>query len=197
MTALMEGYADSALTEAHPSVPHEREWVQQVISLLESAVAQVHPAQSALREAALLLRLRIGVPAAKTLRDDTSRLLAWQARKVRDYVDRHITRPVLVTELCALVNRSEAHFSRSFRGTFGHSPHAWVMRRRVELAARHMLHTDKALSQIALECGFAEQAHLSKHFRTVTGRTPAAWRRANQSETCSYSNPRTPAVDTA
>ena len=65
MTALMEGYADSALTEAHPSVPHEREWVQQVISLLESAVAQVHPAQSALREAALLLRLRIGVPAAK------------------------------------------------------------------------------------------------------------------------------------
>jgi AraC-like DNA-binding protein len=55
-----------------------------------------------------------------------------------------------------------------------------VIRRRVELAAKYMLQTDMSLSDIALECGLADQAHLCKHFRVVTGETPAAWRRAKR-----------------
>jgi AraC-like DNA-binding protein len=87
---------------------------------------------------------------------------------------------VLVADLSALVQRSEAHFSRSFRRTFGHSPHAFVVRRRVELAGQHMLQTGAPLSDIALRCGFVDQAHLCKHFRKLTGETPAAWRRARR-----------------
>ena len=89
---------------------------------------------------------------------------------------------MLVADLCALVWRSEAHFSRSFRGTFGCSPHAFVVRRRVELAAQYMLQTVMSLSDIALGCGFVDQAHLCKHFRVVTGETPAAWRRAKRAQ---------------
>jgi AraC family transcriptional regulator len=106
-------------------------------------------------------------------------LLAWQARKVRDYIDSHITGPILVADLCALVQRSEAHFSRSFKRTFGESPHAFVVRRRVELAAQYMLTTDASLSDIALRCGFTDQPHLCKHFRQAAGQTPAAWRSAH------------------
>jgi AraC family transcriptional regulator len=118
----------------------------------------------------------------ETADDGKERLLAWQARKVLDYIDRHITSRVRVADLGALVCRSEAYFSRSFRGTFGYSPHAFVIRRRVELAAKHMLQTDMSLSDIALGCGFVDQAHLCKHFRVVTGETPAAWRRANRAQ---------------
>jgi AraC family transcriptional regulator len=110
------------------------------------------------------------------------RLLAWQARKVLDYIDSHITSRVLVADLCALVWRSEAHFSRAFRGTFGRSPHAFVVRRRVKLAAKYMLSTDMSLSDIALACGFVDQAHLCKHFRVLAGETPAAWRRAKSTQ---------------
>jgi AraC family transcriptional regulator len=109
-------------------------------------------------------------------------LLAWQARKVLDHIDGHITGRVPVADLCALVGRSEAHFSRTFRGTFGHSPHAFVVRRRVELASKYMLQTDMSLSDVALACGFADQAHLCKQFRVVTGETPAAWRRAKRAQ---------------
>ena len=107
-------------------------------------------------------------------------MLAWQARKVRDYIDSHLKGPVLVADLCALVQRSEAHFSRSFKRTFGESPHAFLVRRRVELAAQYMLTTDASLSDIALRRGFTDQAHLCKHFRQSTGQTPAAWRRAHR-----------------
>ena len=160
------------------------EWVRRVIALLDSAIGQIHHEQAAhgtLLEATSLLRRQVAPPPTDADRDEgKERLLAWQARKVTEHIDRHITSRVLVSDLCVLVQRSEAHFSRSFRRTFGQSPHAFVVRRRVELAAQHMLESETPLSDIALECGFVDQAHLCKHFRRITGETPAAWRRARR-----------------
>jgi AraC family transcriptional regulator len=178
----MDGHLQETLTVSKLGATRSREWMHQVISLLEAAVAQLrdreHPAQGTLLEAASLLRQQVHPPAAREFLDGTGRLLAWQARKLRDYVDSHIAGRVLVADLCALVQRSEAHFSRSFKRTFGESPHSFVVRRRVEMAAQYMLTTDASLSDIALRCGFADQAHLCKHFRQAAGQTPAAWRRA-------------------
>jgi AraC family transcriptional regulator len=182
----MEGHLGETLPLSSLSATRSREWMHRVITLLEAALGQLHnqlhPAQSTLLEAASLLRQQIDPPAAREVPDGRGRLLAWQARKVRDYIDSHITGPVLVADLCALIDRSEAHFSRSFKRAFGESPHAFVIWRRLELAARYMLQTDAGLSDIALQCGFADQAHLCKHFRQSTGQTPAAWRRARRTQ---------------
>jgi AraC family transcriptional regulator len=167
--------------EVHLGRTRSRECMHRVITLLEAALGQlhdqVHPALGTLLEAASLLRQQVDPPAASEVADGRGRLLAWQVRKVREYIDRHITGPVLVADLCALFQRSEAHFSRSFKRTFGESPHAFLVRRRVELAAQYMLTTNANLSEIALRCGFTDQAHLSKHFRQAEGQSPAAWRR--------------------
>lgn len=206
---VMDGHIKEALAVSELGATRSREWMHRVISLLEAAVGQfhnqVHPAQGTLLEAASLLRQQIDPPAARMVPDGRGRLLAWQVRKVRDYIDSHITGPVLVADLCALVQRSEAHFSRSFRVTFGYSPHAFVIRRRVDLAASYMLQTDMSLSDVAHECGFVDQAHLCKHFRIARGETPAAWRRAKRHVPIApqgnvpfvQSTPRAPAVDTA
>jgi AraC family transcriptional regulator len=170
------------------------EWVRYVITLLDKAVHQLQPSEVAQRtvlEAARLLRKQIEPEIAQQVPVGGGRLLAWQARSVRDYIDSHITGPVLVANLSALIDRSEAHFSRSFKRTFGESPHAFVIRRRLELAARYMLQTGAPLSDIALRCGFTDQAHLSKHFRQSTGQTPAAWRRARRTQDSGNSHPAT------
>jgi AraC family transcriptional regulator len=165
-------------------------WMHDVIALLDAAIGHIHREQAAhgaILEATSLLRRQIDPQRVERVADDgKERLLAWQVRKVLDYIDTHITSRMLVADLCALVWRSEAHFSRSFRGTFGYSPHAFVIRRRVELAAKYMLQTNMSLSDIAFECGFVDQAHLCKHFRAVGGETPAAWRRAKRTH---YSPP--------
>src|ERR1700689_2636554 len=123
----MDGYFEETLAVSKLGAMRSREWMHRVISLLETAVGQfqnqVHPAQGMLLEATSLLRQQIDPPAAKAAPGASGRLLAWQARKVRDYIDSHIMGPVLVADLCALVHRSEAHFSRSFKSTFGESPH--------------------------------------------------------------------------
>jgi AraC family transcriptional regulator len=189
----MDGHLQQATAASKLSAMRSHEWMHRVISLLEAAVGQlhgqVHGAQSSLLEATSLLRQQIDPPAARQVADGRERLLAWQARRVRDYIDSHITGPVPVADLCALVQRSEAHFSRSFRRTFGYSPHAFVIRRRVELAAGYMLETEMSLSDIALACGFVDQAHLCRHFRAVTGETPAAWRRAKRAQGADLDGP--------
>jgi AraC family transcriptional regulator len=181
---VMEIHLGQTLAVSNLDMTRSRELIHRVIVLLEAALGHLHdpphPAQGALLEAASMLRQQIDPPALSEITNGRG-LLAWQARKVCDYIDSHITGPVLVAELCALVHRSEAHFSRSFKHTFGESPHAFLVRRRVEFAAQHMLTTDASLSEIALRCGFSDQAHLCKHFRQAAGQTPATWRRAHRS----------------
>ena len=175
-------------TQASPKVGQggSSDWIHDLMALLNAAIGHLHQEQAAhgaILQATSLLRRQVDPQPVEGAADDgKERLLSWQARKVLDYIDRHIISRVVVADLCALVQRSEGHFSRSFKGTFGCSPHAFVVRRRVELAAKYMLQTDMSLSDIALGCGFADQAHLCKHFRAATGGTPAAWRRAKRAQ---------------
>ena len=161
------------------------EWVHRAMSLLDVAMGELngkgHPAESTVLQAASLLRAHMDPQPAKAA-DDPGRLLAWQVRKVREYIDAHIAESIRVTDLCALIQRSEGHVSRAFRRTFRASPHAFVIQRRLELAAYYMLETDRCLSEIALACGFTDQAHLCKHFRQATGETPASWRRTRRTQ---------------
>ena len=171
---------------AKPSARRAREWVRHVLTLLDEAVRQLQPseevAHGTILEATSVLQKQIDSEPALELPDGGGRLLAWQARKVRDYIDSHISGPIRVADLCALIDRSEAHFSRSFKRTLGESPHSFVIWRRLELAAKYMLQTNASLCDIAQRCGFTDQAHLSKQFRQSTGRTPSAWRRARLEE---------------
>lgn len=158
--------------------------VDDVISLLDAAVnqlpARVREAHCMIVEALSRLR-RVNVPnLTEPMSSRKGGLVAWQVRRIREYINDHIAGRILVADLCTLLELSEGHFSRSFRVTFGQPPHAFVSRRRLELAAHHMVHTDASLSEIALLCGFADQAHLCRRFRQVSGQTPAAWRRARR-----------------
>jgi AraC family transcriptional regulator len=161
------------------------EWVRPVIALLDAAMCQLDREQAVhgtIVQAASLLRKQISPPVVEEKSSGTGRLLAWQAHKVRDHIDSHITGRILVSDLCALLRLSEAHFSRSFKRTFGESPHAFVRRRRLEFAAQYMLQTDAPLIDIALRCGFSDQAHFSRRFREASGLNPSVWRRASRAQ---------------
>jgi AraC family transcriptional regulator len=105
-------------------------------------------------------------------------LAPWQIRAVKTHVELNLAGNILTGDLAEVAKLSPFHFCRAFRESFGTSPHTYVMQRKIERAQGLMLKTDAALSQIALECGLADQAHLNKLFRKLVGQTPAAWRRA-------------------
>lgn len=160
---------------------HAGAWIQSVIGLLDTASQELRhsreAARSAIEQATALLQKQMQRPSRTSARV-MGGLLAWQERKVRDFVDAHIAGRLLVADLSSIVLLSEAHFSRSFKRTFGASPHSFVLRRRLELAIQLMLESSASLTDIALRCGFTDQAHLGNQFRKSMGESPAAWRRA-------------------
>jgi AraC family transcriptional regulator len=111
-------------------------------------------------------------------------LAPWQIRKVTAHIETNLDKSIKSGNLAALLDLSPCHFSRAFRNSFGNSPLEYVSRRRIERAQGLMLSTDAPLSQIALDCGLADQAHFSRIFRRLVGESPRAWRRARVSPGC-------------
>jgi AraC-like DNA-binding protein len=104
-------------------------------------------------------------------------LAAWQILRVRAYIDGNLHRTIHIRDLSAVARRSPAHFSRKFKLAVGESPHAYVVRRRLEKACDLMITGAASLSEIALSVGFSDQAHLCRLFRQAFGQSPANWRR--------------------
>jgi AraC family transcriptional regulator len=104
-------------------------------------------------------------------------LAAWQITRVRAYIDSNLHRTLHIRNLSAVACRSPAHFSRKFKLSFGESPHAYVVRRRLERACHLMMTSAASLSEMALSVGLSDQAHLCRLFRRAFGQSPASWRR--------------------
>jgi AraC family transcriptional regulator len=119
-------------------------------------------------------------PVARKPSEDVPRrgLAPWQLRRVLAHVEANLGTPVRNKDLAAIARLSTFHFAVAFRKSVGESPHEHIIRRRVERAQGLMLSTDRPLSDIAGECGLADQAHLTRLFRRIVGESPAAWRRA-------------------
>jgi AraC family transcriptional regulator len=107
----------------------------------------------------------------------TGGLAAWQILRVRAYIDSNLHRTIHIRDLSEVARRSPAHFSRKFKLAVGESPHAYVVRRRLERACHLMMTSAVSLSEIALSVGFSDQAHLCRLFRQAFGQSPANWRR--------------------
>jgi AraC family transcriptional regulator len=135
--------------------------------------------QRCIQHAAALLRIDLGPrPYVGTQRSCPQRGLAsWQTRRLRSYIEDKLDSTIRASDLAGVVRLSTSHFFRAFRETFGESPLAYVMKRRMLRAQELMLTSQATLSQVALECGMCDQAHFSRTFRRIVGTNPMAWRR--------------------
>ena len=82
--------------------------------------------------------------------------------------------------LARSVNLSRAHFIRSFRETFGETPHRYLQRRRLERAMALLRETDRSVTDICLDVGFSSLGTFSRTFREVLGESPREYRRRTQ-----------------
>ena len=75
-------------------------------------------------------------------------------------------------ELAALTNRSLTSFKKEFKGIFGMPPHRWIVEKRLERARMLLISTNKTVSEVGTECGFANISHFIKLFKRRFGTTP-------------------------
>jgi AraC family transcriptional regulator len=99
-------------------------------------------------------------------------------RRVADYVEANLEAALTISELAEVAGLSEFHFARMFKATTGETPHAFVLRRRIERARNLLAASRLSLAQVALASGFSSQSHFAESFRKRTGLTPSAYRAA-------------------
>ncbi len=87
-----------------------------------------------------------------------------------------IAKGIKLADLASLLNMSPFHFGRMFKQSMGITPHQYVIQQRVERAKKLLKNSDRAIIDIALECGFNSHSNLSKQFRKVMGITPKTFR---------------------
>jgi AraC-like DNA-binding protein len=97
--------------------------------------------------------------------------------RARDAMDRTYAQPLDVPALAQVAHMSEAHFIRSFRATFGETPHRYLQRRRVERAMFLLRETQREVTEICLDVGFNSLGTFSRTFTEVVGESPSAYRR--------------------
>jgi AraC-like DNA-binding protein len=101
--------------------------------------------------------------------------------RARDAMDCSYAQPLDIAALARIAHVAEAHFIRSFKATFGETPHRYLQRRRVERAMFLLRETDRTVTEICLDVGFTSLGTFSRTFRAVTGESPTAYRaRAEQ-----------------
>jgi AraC-like DNA-binding protein len=96
--------------------------------------------------------------------------------RARDYADRRYAEPIGVDDMAAAAGLSRAHFSREFSRTFGESPKAYLMTRRLERAAALLRNTDRSVSDICLDVGLVGLGSFISSFKRHFGKTPTEYR---------------------
>jgi AraC-like DNA-binding protein len=96
--------------------------------------------------------------------------------RARDAMDRSYAEPLDIPALAQIADVSEAHFIRTFRATFGETPHRYLQRRRIERSMSMLRETESSVTQICLDVGFGSLGTFSRTFRAIVGESPAAYR---------------------
>ena len=100
--------------------------------------------------------------------------------RARDAMDVTYAEPLDIPKLAAIASASEAHFIRTFRATFGETPHRYLQRRRVERAMYLLRRTDRNVTNVCLDVGFASLGTFSRTFHEIVGETPGEYRARGQ-----------------
>ncbi len=110
------------------------------------------------------------------LKDYPDGLPKYKLRQAIAYIHEHLSEEISLEALAAYLNMSQYYFSHLFKQSLGISPYQYVLRQRVDKAKQLLKRRKLTLTDVALECGFANQTHFTKHFRKLTGITPRAYR---------------------
>lgn len=74
---------------------------------------------------------------------------------------------------------SRSYLDKHFRSGLGLSVREAVLRERIERVKTLVSSTNRTMTEIAADCGFARDSHLARLFKETTGLTMRQWRREN------------------
>jgi AraC-like DNA-binding protein len=84
-----------------------------------------------------------------------------------------------LADLARVAGLSRYHFLRTFKAVTGVTPHQWLLRARLRLAAERLATTRAPVTEVALEVGFGDLSNFVRSFRAEFGVSPGRYRAAS------------------
>lgn len=159
---------------------------------LDRGRPRLAPAQYVRRMLDLYAAFRDGAPERLVLAEEIALELSRQAdcrrevgnairprwiADIADSVSIDCTLPLSLSALAASVGVHPVYLARAFRRHFGQSIGSHMLQARLRMATHRLTMTSDPISQIAIECGFADQSHFTRMFHREVGQSPARFRR--------------------
>lgn len=100
--------------------------------------------------------------------------LQWS--RLRDYCFSHIDQRITLDDLAGLCALGRFSFLKQFKRTIGMTPHAWLLRLRLEQACGLLSRSELPIIDVAQAVGFYDQSHFNRAFRHAFGVAPSRYR---------------------
>ena len=111
-----------------------------------------------------------------------TRLSARKLQLVKDYIDAGLATRLTLENIASSIHMSAYHFARIFKATTGQTPHAYLIRLRIERAQQLLRTSPATITAVAQRVGFASKSHFAATFLRLTGIPPHLFRSATRRE---------------
>jgi AraC family transcriptional regulator len=154
-----------------------------VLGELAQAGAEGH-GDLGLDELGLLLAARFGAVVSGRTRRSQAAPLRDRRRAVEAalWIDAHSHQAVGLARAAKASGLSPFHFLKLFARVLGVTPHQYLIRSRLRRAARLLADEERAITDIALDVGFADLSNFVRTFHRAAGTSPRGFRRAAQGD---------------
>lgn len=112
---------------------------------------------------------------SKTVASPTDRK---RAVDIAMYMSEHCDEDAPLETLARRAGLSAFHFLRVFGAALGVTPHQYLVRSRLRLAAQLLADDDRAITDVAYDVGFADVSNFVRTFQRAAGVSPRQFRRA-------------------
>ncbi|GAB4532044.1 MAG: hypothetical protein Tsb0014_16090 [Pleurocapsa sp.] len=109
-------------------------------------------------------------------RQYTDGLGSYRLHQTIDYIQTNLDRNLSLELMAKQIGLSRYYFATQFKQAMGISPYQYINQQRIEKAKKLLKQQDRAIADIAFECGFSSQSHFSKVFRQYVSTTPKRYR---------------------
>lgn len=106
--------------------------------------------------------------------EDTSqsRLSKRQRSALNEFIHGNLQHHISIEQLSAVAGLGVWTFCRRFKESYGVTPCAYLLDKRIEQAKVMLAKGSRPIKAIATECGFSDQAHMTRVFRRKLNLTP-------------------------
>jgi AraC family transcriptional regulator len=97
--------------------------------------------------------------------------------KVLDYIENNINGDLSLNKIAEIAAFSKYHFHRIFLSVVGESLNQYILRIRLEKAAKLLFQKKLSITEIAAKCGFLNSSTFSRAFKNKYNESPSSWQK--------------------